>query len=246
MEATKVTPGLRVAPDGHFPEWPAPAFRWIRRMPRQEVALAPENWPESKLEAYALPSLSSFKKLCRGSCNRDYLVTWLWVLVQPSEWPRKPNWYFMLDNWPTATRRFNSQSGGYELQDLRRVAALAKRLLGEIESLRGTPLINTLLTLKEIHPEDVLHPRCDPRKSLRTLLTIGDLATRFGPQQHPGRTEVLHSLVLYVFSCHQQWHDGEVASVLEGLDLKPNNPSSLKAWRTAHGLTSTKVKDFLG
>lgn len=188
----------------------------------------PDGWPESELQHSVSKDCLKAYKFLQSKAHPDNLAHWFWMV--------KENPLGTLDSWETATAK------RYTLPQLRAVAARAKRLLKDIEQLRGTPLVMNLVAYRQIGRADLLHPSLDYLEAFPGLLQIGSHGRRFGPKARPQFNQNLWFLLRYVYECHRSWHDRCVALVMEGLGLKPDDEDNLKVWRRAHGLTTERVR----
>jgi len=143
---------------------------------------------------------------------------------------------FPLDSFDTALN-------GMTLRELRQVSQRARKLLQEVQRLRQTPLVRSLVKDQLLNEDDLLYSpgfsfvSCLPQ--FNGLLKLPKLAKAFGARQRPDYQRCLTAVYKHIRSNTGQWHDRLLAEIL--LDLLPKekneiNPAMLKKWRRDHNL----------
>jgi hypothetical protein len=209
--------------------------------------MKPDHSPSAELSKKLSPkAIAAFKKLCDLGCNRDYLDFQL-KLIDLQEVIIPPqvinleiggihktggnNFTFhFFDDWKEALGRRN-------LADLRQIAARAKRLKKEIEELRKTELVRSLVQDGTLPKGDLLagSQLKDTTKKLDGLIALPDIVKRRFSRKSVDRTTLRIDLAKHIREKTGDWQDRLRATLLlELLPHNPNRPISAKSeyrWR---------------
>ena len=184
----------------------------------------------------------AFEELCRLECDVSFLG-FMFAFLATDEWrrdkPGKPSGggrtipLHALDRWQTAT-------GGLNLDDLRAIARRAVQLAKDITKLKDTPAVRELISAHTIRRGDLLYPTPleDSTWRLQGLIRLPEIIKELCSRKSPDRTEIRVLIAQHIHDKTGDWHDRLRADIL--LDVLPHSaahPISAKSesqWRKRH------------
>lgn len=201
---------------------------------------APGPWLAERLDEVGT---KAFRELCVLGCDADVLGGLFALLASPST-------LHIGDS--SKTRKITLRSlddletalGGLTRRQLQSVAQRASRLKNDIERLRRTSLVLSLVQQGLIGRGDLLAGSTLPVDlGFDGLVNLPNWARQVGRLKRPDYTRLLTKIYTHIRQNSGQWHDRLVADVLSSLAPaalakdSPINEFSLKEWRKRHGLT---------
>jgi hypothetical protein len=228
----------------------------LPKKPTSDIPTAKHSPLDEVAERLDPRGIRAFRELCKQGCDSDTLNFFLSELMGGEvQVPVPDDIKSNKENWvvhPTALDRWETASGGRNLDDLERISRKARELLNTIKELRRTPFIVDMNERNEITKPDLLALTAHLPEFLEAhfdaLLNLKQLAQKYcGPRKYTDLTRLMIHLIKYVRERTGDYQDDLLSTLLiqlipdDGLINKPDSPISKKGlatWRKRHGLTA--------